>query len=61
MDILSYINTTETDITIIELESNTCYIFGVGVYSSHSTVSGDCFICIHLLHYTVITTNCHTS
>ena len=34
----SYRNTTETHIEIIELESNTCYIFGVRVYS---TVPGD--------------------
>ena len=34
----SYRNTTETHIEIIELESNTCYIFGVRLYS---TVPGD--------------------
>ena len=34
----SYRNTTETHIEIIELESNTCYIFGVRLYF---TVLGD--------------------
>ena len=38
---ISYINTTETEIIIRELESNTCYIFGVRIYSSYSTVPGD--------------------
>ena len=38
---ISYINTTESKITITELESDTCYIFGVRIYSSYSTVPGD--------------------
>ena len=38
---ISYNNTTETEIIIRELESNTCYIFGVRIYSSYSTVPGD--------------------
>ena len=38
---ISYVNTTESKINITELESNTCYIFGVRIYSSYSTVPGD--------------------
>ena len=37
----SYHNTTETHIEIIELEKNTCYIFGVRAYALHSTVPGE--------------------
>ena len=38
---ISYINTSETEIIIRELQSNTCYIFGVRIYSLYSTVPGD--------------------
>ena len=37
----SYLNTSDTEIEIIELEADTCYIFGVRIYSSYSTVPGD--------------------
>ena len=37
----SYLNTSDTEIEIIELEADTCYIFGVRAYSSRSTVPGD--------------------
>ena len=37
----SYLNTSDTEIDIIELEADTCYIFGVRIYSTYSTVPGD--------------------
>ena len=37
----SYLNTSDTEIEIIELEADTCYIFGVRIYSTYSTVPGD--------------------
>ena len=38
---ISYVNTTETEIIITGLQSNTCYIFVVRIYSPYSTVPGD--------------------
>ena len=37
----SYLNTSDTEIDIIELEADTCYIFGVRIYSTYFTVPGD--------------------
>ena len=37
----SYLNTSDTEIDIIELEADTCYVFGVRIYSTYSTVPGD--------------------
>ena len=53
----SFINTTDSSVVVTGLDSGTCYLFGVRVYSSRSPIPGEWTLILQLTNATGIHVN----